>query len=202
VKKEYRLRTQQDEDADSPRAEMDNLGVLLCWHKRKNLGDDNSLSHGGFSSWEDIETYLREERGAIVVLPVYMYDHSGISLSTSPFSCPWDSGQIGFIYTTRAKADEYMVEGEEIAKCLDREVQIYSQWLSGDVWGYIVEEVKACTTCGHTEYVHVDSCWGFYGEKAAREAGEESLSYLCRKPEPCPTCGSIDAGHTCCPPEE
>ena len=32
-----------------------------------------------------------------VILPLYLYDHSGITISTGPFSCPWDSGQVGWI---------------------------------------------------------------------------------------------------------
>ena len=34
------------------------------------------------------------------MLPLYLYDHSGITMSISPFSCPWDSGQVGWIYCT------------------------------------------------------------------------------------------------------
>lgn len=36
-----------------------------------------------------------------VILPLYLYDHSGITISTVPFSCPWDSGQVGWIYAPK-----------------------------------------------------------------------------------------------------
>lgn len=35
----------------------------------------------------------------VLLMPLYLYDHSGITISTSEFCDPWDSGQIGFIYT-------------------------------------------------------------------------------------------------------
>lgn len=36
-----------------------------------------------------------------VILPLYLYDHSGITISTEPFSCPWDSWQVGWIYAPK-----------------------------------------------------------------------------------------------------
>ena len=39
------------------------------------------------------ESFLKE----YIALPVYLYDHGGITISTSPFSCPWDSGFFGII---------------------------------------------------------------------------------------------------------
>ena len=41
-----------------------------------------------------------------VVLPVYMYDHSGITINTTGFSCPWDSGMVGIIYVSKEKIRE------------------------------------------------------------------------------------------------
>jgi len=46
------------------------------------------------------------------------------------------------------------------------EVALYDQYLTGDCWGYIIEEdVDPCPTCHHApEREHVDSCWGFFGD--------------------------------------
>ena len=41
-----------------------------------------------------------------VILPLYLFDHSGISISTGSFHDPWDSGQVGFIYASKEKAKE------------------------------------------------------------------------------------------------
>ena len=32
---------------------------------------------------------------------LYLYDHSGITMSTGSFCDSWDSGQVGFIYVTK-----------------------------------------------------------------------------------------------------
>ena len=94
-----------------------------------------------------------------VILPVYLYDHSGITVSTSPYSCPWDSGQIGWTYCTpemlRQEFGELTPENTENAKgLLAAEVEQYDLYLRGEVYGYTLEE-DGC---------EVDSCWGFYGE--------------------------------------
>jgi len=38
--------------------------------------------------------------------PVYAYIHGGITVSTTPFSCRWDSGVLGFIRTTSKESAE------------------------------------------------------------------------------------------------
>ena len=43
-------------------------------------------------------------KGYYTILPLYLYDHSGLSMNTSGFSCPWDSGQVGWIYCNNEKA--------------------------------------------------------------------------------------------------
>ena len=50
-------------------------------------------------------------RGAI--RPIFMYDHSGIVLNTSAFSCPWDSGWLGWTYITPENLDECQLDTPE-----------------------------------------------------------------------------------------
>ena len=96
-----------------------------------------------------------------IMLPLYLYDHSGITISTGPFSCPWDSGQIGWVYVSIKKVkEEYnwilltKSRKKKIIDLLKNEVELYDQYLRGDVYGYEVED-----QIGN----HIDSCWGFYG---------------------------------------
>lgn len=165
----------RDTDAESPRS-WDNLGTMACAHKRYNLGDedgtrealqiiykhlsDKQLDEMGFDDGElpDIQAAL-EKTGQVIMLPLYLYDHSGITMSTSSFSCRWDSGQVGFIYVSKAKVrQEYgwkLLTKERIAKIeaiLKSEVEVYDQYLTGDIWGFEV-----------TEDDQEDSCWGFFG---------------------------------------
>lgn len=91
-----------------------------------------------------------------IMLPLYLYDHSGITMSTGPFSCPWDSGQIGYIYITKEKARKeyswkYMTKSRiaKIREYLTGEVETYDQYLTGDVYGYRIS---------NEDDDHIDSC--------------------------------------------
>ena len=84
------LEIHTDESAESPR-EWDNLGVMVCAHQRYNLGDIQ------VNSKEELDEKLKD---AFIRLPLYLYDHSGLSISTKnayPFNDQWDAGQVGFI---------------------------------------------------------------------------------------------------------
>ena len=68
----YKLSVFRDDDAPNPR-QWENLGRMVCWHSRYDLGDEHEF--------EEVTDFLESEeyKNAIVVLPVYMYDHSGRS---------------------------------------------------------------------------------------------------------------------------
>ena len=102
-----------------------------------------------------------------LVLPLYLYDHSGISIKVGSFigkaqHANWDSGQVGFIYVTGKDVEKEFntkninVElSNKIEKILENEVKIYNDYLTGNVYGYVVEDKQG---------EQVDSCWGFYGD--------------------------------------
>jgi len=90
----------------------------------------------------------------IISLPLYLYDHSGITMNTTGFSCPWDSGQVGYIYVSKADARKERIPFGNIKPILESEVETYNQYLTGEVYGYeILNVVRAC----------IDSCCGFFG---------------------------------------
>ncbi len=166
----------QDGDCSHPRTDFDNLGKMVCFHSRYDLGDKTTLTSGDFNSWAELEQHLIKKEKAVVILPLYLYDHSGITIATKPFSCPWDSGQVGYIYVTREAAMiEYSTKRitaaikEKILAVLQAEVKTYDQYLTGDVYGYKVKD---------TDDEELDSCWGFYGSDPAEngmleQCGEE-----------------------------
>jgi len=100
-----------------------------------------------------------------VMLPLYLYDHSGITISTGPFNCPWDSGQIGYIYVTK-EAIKKEFNRKIMSKKLEQkaidimrsEVNTYDDYLTGSVYGYVIEP-----TDENKEINCDDSCWGFFG---------------------------------------
>lgn len=111
-----------------------------------------------------------------LMLPLYLYEHSGITMSTGPFSCPWDSGQVGWIYVSRERVrEEYgwkvitKSRAEQINRYLTSEVETYDHYLTGEVYGYVIED----------EYgEELDSCWSYYGDHHQSGIYDASLSMI------------------------
>lgn len=163
------VKIQVDEDPLNPR-DNDNIGVMIYSHPKYELGDE-MFDHDDYEGWDDFEKYLREERGAVVVLPLNLHDHSGLSMSIGT-SRGWDNGQVGFIYITKQDMDDYvgMTIGyaEEI---LTNEVKEFDQYLRGDIYGYSVVNPK--------DDELIASCWNLYGlEYAKEEANVEADEYV------------------------
>lgn len=163
------FRLVQDENPESPR-EWDNLGTMACFHRRYDLGDKNiTFSSDDFDGWSEMENYIWKKLNAAVVLPLYLYDHSGITINTTGFNCRWDSGQIGFIYVTKDKLkEEFCVKRitkdviDKATKNLISEVEIYDQYITGDVYGFQIVKIDKCDH-GHNHEEIEDSCYGFFG---------------------------------------
>ncbi len=167
------LRVEVDEDPINWREEGDaHVGTMVCWHKRYILGDEQPSE-----SPEDYREGLPKDR---IELPLYLYDHSGITISTGAFSCPWDSGQVGFIYTTPERMKELGVDAAKAEEYLRSEVEQYDHFLTGNIYGFTCFKKVTCGECGGTKEEETDSCWGFYGYDHKRSglfdcAGIESL---------------------------
>lgn len=160
---------EQDMDSISPRDPnyQDNMGIMICSHRKYSLGDEQ-FDSDDFDGWEDLKMHLLNERDAGWILPLQLTDHSGISMHVGDGQ-GWDSGQVGFIFVTQAKLEEEYgktIGDSEIEKAiavLEGEVSQYSQYLSGDVYGFTISNPK------NEEFV--DSCWGIIGyDEAVKEA--------------------------------
>jgi hypothetical protein len=155
----------QDTWAESPRS-WDNLGTMAVFHKTYNFGDTVDFTSDQFKDWDEMKEYLNNELKSAVCIPIYMYDHSGITINTQGFSCPWDSGQIGFIYVTEKKLKEsYSVPKltedliDKAINTLENEVKIMNRYIMGDVYGF---QLVKKTLGGENKII--DSCSGFYGD--------------------------------------
>jgi hypothetical protein len=158
----------QDTWAESPRS-WDNLGTMAIFHKRYNFGDEVEFASADFENWSEMEEYIKLNLHAAAYLPIYMYDHSGITINTQGFSSPWDSGQVGFIYVTEEKLKQTYCETNLTEEHLERakislegEVKIMDKYITGDVYGF--QLIKK--TDGEDEII--DSCSGFYGEDVTK----------------------------------
>lgn len=92
------------------------------------------------------------------ILPVNAYIHSGITISTGSFSCPWDSGQIGWIILSKERAAKELSPDTDPLEFMRAEIKLYDIYLQGDVWGFVVEQKS-----GDGDWDEVYSCYGFYG---------------------------------------
>lgn len=157
---------------------------------RENLlnGDIFYASSGMYK-----ETMSKLKETDLIMFPLYLLDHSGLSISMSSFCDKWDSGQVGWIYTTKNeimncggkfKSDngEYIDVTEENWKeaaqiWLEGEVELYDQYLQGDCYGYVIDELNEDGEWDE----HVDSCWGFFSDKwgddLIEEIAKEAVSY-------------------------
>lgn len=149
----------RDESPESPR-EWDNLGSMACWHRRYRLGDRHN--------YRDSRAFADAVNRNAVILPLYLFDHSGLTISTSNASfrtCDpsgWDWGQVGFIYVPYANIRQtFGVQRisrhlrARVEDMLCAEVQVYNQYLQGEVYGFTLTDRHTGET--------IDSCWGFYG---------------------------------------
>jgi len=161
----------QDLDAENPRTAWDQLGTMYCEHNRYTLGDKDADDIRDM----DKENHYQDFKG--IILPLYLYDHSGITMSTSGFSCPWDSGQVGYIYV----ADETIKREYKVKRISNKlrnivrlqligEVETYDQYLTGDVYGFSITD---------TDGELLESVWGYYGtEDCQAEAESIADCYL------------------------
>ena len=181
----YKLEIFYDEHPDSPRS-WDNLGKMVCFHRRYNLGDKHNYDYD-YSGWGEMKEAIIKAENVAVILPLYLYDHSGITISTSSFSCNWDSGCVGFIFVSKERLrKEYNVKRitkdiiEKATKVLQGEVETYDQFLTGEVYGYRVSKIEVCDKgCEHSE--EVDSSWSYYGMDSVEEEGNGVLDYYVNK---------------------
>lgn len=167
-----------DDDASSPRTDNENTGRMVCSHRNYTLGDDArtlgfTFDSRRFDGWADVERWLKDEQGAVVTLPLFLHDHGTLHLSVGGGDS-WDSGQVGVAYMTHEAIEKNwsdLSSDERIKaalRCLEAEIREYDDYLSGKVYGYLVQN--------HRGEV-LESCRGFIGDldyvyERARDAAE------------------------------
>jgi len=174
-----------DPEPLNPRTDYDNYTTLACWHRRANLGDEQIES----MSAKELIKRVRDKGDKILALvPLYLYQHSGMTMNTTGFSCGFDSGQVGWGYVTQADAEKMgcipgdtynLGDGDtSIEKTYDKaffedairqDVKVYDDYLTGQCFGYEVTDEDGD---------HIDSCWGFIGDlDYVRTEAKESAEY-------------------------
>lgn len=171
---------------ESPR-DWCNLGVMQCAHRRYKLGDESvdldalaRLGAKGYARW------LSLFHDAAIVLPLGLIDHSGLSMyvgSGAHWCDPggWDSGQVGIIYTTRAKVREEYGDAPDALRraedALRAEVDVYDRYLRGEVYYFAVDDEVG---------EQVGSCGGIYGLNECRAEADAAADAVAPVIEPEP----------------
>lgn len=164
-----------DESPLDPRRDFDNLGTLYTAHRRyrpeKEFDEHFTVEEVFEDRWcsDFKESFLRR----YIVVPVYLYDHSGLTVSTTPFSCPWDSGLFGILAVSLDKVrKEYgwkRITAERRATIegyLCGEIKTLDQYYTGEVYGFEV-------TPGNDDKDVIESCWGFFGKEGLEQLIDE-----------------------------
>ena len=166
----YKIEILPDDSPFDPRGD-DNLGTMVCFHNSYNLGDKNDYSSEDYQGWDEMRKAIIKNEDVGIILPLYLYDHSGITMNTTGFHCSWDSSKVGWIFITKEKMrEEYSVQRvskkleDRIAGYLKSEVETYDQYLTGDVYGYRITNTETDE--------EVDACWGFYGSDNCMDEAE------------------------------
>lgn len=98
------------------------------------------------------------------VLTIRMYEHGSVGLTVNgqgyPWNCPWDSGDVGYIYASHEKIKHESGRKRMDTKAhdwfrriADAELETYTHYLNGEVYGYTIED---------EEGEWVDSCAGYF----------------------------------------
>lgn len=147
---QYTIEIHHDDMSINFNENFDLLSTRVCWHNRYALSTDEN--HG----FERDEFLAAAKRGKWEVLPLYLYDHSGITMNTKPFNCHWDNGQVGYAYVTPGQGrKEFGRKWRQKARgCMESEVKLFDTYLRGEIYGYVIEDEQG---------EHVDSCWGYFG---------------------------------------
>lgn len=159
-----------DPEPLNPRKEWDNGTIMVHWHRRYDLGDKRIEK---MTSGEMRIQAIEADDPILAILPLNLYDHSGLSVSTGDFSCQFDSGQVGWVYINASKAREMGFSKEYTEKMyediLREEVKTYDAFLRGEVFGYEIVGKDGET---------LESCWGFFSQEDCLSEGKSVAEHV------------------------
>jgi len=116
-------------------------------------------------SLKELKEIIEEKYNVLEILPLYMYEHSGVALSTSDFNDKWDSGCIGYVFMTHEQASETGITTKEKAnEDIKNGIELWNRYNSEYMYSIEFFKIKKCECCGHTEEIDRDWLNGFWIE--------------------------------------
>ena len=169
LKDNHVLRIETCDFNESPREDC-NVTQMIFFGNHSHLGDEHDFSSDMANNWEELEQVIQKQTKAVHIQKIYGYSHSGLTISTSPFSCRWDSGVLGFCIITKEDIRNIFgvkrVTQKDIDKAIEQiegEVKVLDQYISGEIYQFELVKINTCECCEETSEEHIDSCGGFYG---------------------------------------
>lgn len=162
-----RLVIKYDDSAESPR-QWDNLGYFITCEKQHNSPDDNedlkSLIQNAGDESSSLEEHIEKIKAEMknngygtvrYITPVCRYEHGNVVYRRGT-AHGFDYSNCGFYIVTK---DEGLTV-EQIEKNIDAELETYTQWMNGEVYGFMLYDEQG---------EQIESVWGFYDIEDIRE---------------------------------
>ena len=130
------FRARHDPKPKNPRKE-EVLTTIVAWHHKYAISDTYE--------YRDHAAFLESVRPEDTVRPLYMYDHGGVVLSTSPFLVLSDSAspyaghhsQVGYVLVTPERIEALGLDGSDTEftqRIIDDEVKEFEAYMNGNVY--------------------------------------------------------------------
>lgn len=144
-----------DEDAISPRKDFDYITKVVTTNNY-SFGDETQ-------SIEDIKDRLSDKSfmNDNIVLPIYAYIHSGMTISTTSFNDRWDSGQIGYIFVSKETVRAEYNVSRISSRLRKRVINMMASEISTELDKFVRGEIYRFEVYNENDEL-IDSCSGFY----------------------------------------
>lgn len=164
-----KLHIEQDQDAQSPQSDGDTDLFIVASHPQFTVPVPGEKTVPQYAK-EIVDRFKKTHW----LFPIEAYIHGNVAIAFSQEGQfpdrRWDVSQVGYVFAAKS---EWRLS-KSARKAAASFIETWNQYLSGDVWGYVIANKDGET---------VDSCWGFYGKEYCQKQGEEALAAQIRLAE-------------------
>lgn len=119
---------------------------------------------------------MKLDTSKVILKELYLYDHSGLSMSCANFDEGYfevsrDRSLVGLIGAPVTAVGHEATQGmtdDQVSAHLENEVLEYGQYLEGDVYGVMLNDLEGN---------ELDSLWGIYGVESAQHELDAMATY-------------------------
>lgn len=168
-----------DNYAENPYESYDHGIKIYSFSNRYNLGEDGGYSESstilsnicydlGIDYNDDTteEQMINRIQKKAIFEPIYIYEHSSVALSTTPFNDRWDSGQVGWYLVDKNSLEKNFGYKKRTKKAIEQVEKRVSGLLdnmqahiNGDVYMWFIydsegEILESCTEYYDIEHIY------------------------------------------------